>query len=81
MSSSLKSSPSGKFSISSSLKNLFMGSSKQSQMASICVDAPPLYLEARYLDASMISGSLVKFVKLPSCVSRTEWLASHGTRE
>lgn len=77
--SSLKSSPSGKFSISSSLKSLFMGSSsKHEAIPSICTETRPPYLEPKYLDASIISGSLVKFVKLPACVSRTEWLATHS---
>lgn len=54
------------------------GGSKNEVTNAVCTDTAPLYLDSRYLDASIISGSLVKFVKLPAIVSRTEWIASHG---
>lgn len=77
MSFSLKSSPSlSKFSLSSSLKNFF---SNSKEITTEKNNKAPIFLESKYLEASMISGSLMKFVKLPKNVSRIEWLSSHGT--
>jgi hypothetical protein len=65
-------------SIKASLKNLFGSNSRDPGGES---EEKPLYFDEKYLNSSTISGSLAKFVRLPSSVSRIEWLATHGKND
>lgn len=41
--------------------------------------APPKYLLPSNCVQSILSGDIKKIVKLPTFISRDEWIASHGT--
>jgi hypothetical protein len=71
------------FSLSSTIKNIFSSSSERAQRdekSGHMAVAKARYMLPEHLNASLIGGSLVKFVKQPQFVSRTEWLASHSIR-
>jgi hypothetical protein len=62
-------------SLKSSIKNLF-GSNLRTPIGE--AEDKPQYFEEKFLNSSVISGSLAKFVRLPKYVSRIEWIATHG---